>query len=70
MTDRSTISTIAVGSHNPIKLSAVEKAFIYRLGGDITVIPVSVTSGVSDQPFGDEVKHGAENELGPPEKKM
>jgi inosine/xanthosine triphosphatase len=42
---------IAVGSLNKTKVGAVKQAF---LGEKVTIIPVSVPSGVSAQPFSDE----------------
>lgn len=50
---------VAIGSNNPIKIAATKKAFQDRFGKDITFQPVSVPSGVSDQPFGDDTRHGA-----------
>jgi inosine/xanthosine triphosphatase len=44
---------IAVGSKNPVKLAAA-RVVMTRLVPDVTVEAVEVTSGVPDQPFGDE----------------
>ena len=44
---------IAVGSKNPVKLSAA-RAVVTRLTAFATVEAVEVPSGVPDQPFGDE----------------
>lgn len=50
---------VAVGSTNPVKVSAVEEVFS-RVFGEIEVIPVPVDSGVSAQPMGPEIVRGAE----------
>lgn len=53
--------TIAVGSTNPAKLSAVQEAF-KRLGIQHSIVSSSAPSGVSDQPKSDgETLHGAIN---------
>ena len=54
-------STVVVASHNPVKLRAVERAFGRVLPGAApNVAPVSVASGVSDQPASDsETRRGA-----------
>jgi len=52
---------VAVGSKNPAKLSAVREAFSEALRVDVEVVGVSVDSGVSNQPFGDETISGAYN---------
>ncbi|MCP4362848.1 MAG: inosine/xanthosine triphosphatase [Chloroflexi bacterium] len=44
---------VAVGSLNPIKVTAVTTTFI-RIWSDIDVVPVSVPSGVSAMPMSDE----------------
>lgn len=47
--------TVAVGSHNPVKLEAVEMAFkTVWPGKEWDVAGVDVCSGVSDQPMSDE----------------
>jgi inosine/xanthosine triphosphatase len=54
-----TVSTIerarivAVGSKNPVKVAAVQ-AVLARVAPDAVARPVSVPSGVPDQPFGDD----------------
>lgn len=51
---------VGVGSRNPVKVAAVESALGGRL--DARVEPVTVESGVAEQPFGDpETIEGAEN---------
>lgn len=47
------IAKAAVGSTNPAKLEAVHRA-LARLAPGCTVEGVTVATGVSDQPFGDE----------------
>ena len=44
---------IAVGSTNPVKVSAVRQT-ILRIWPEADIIPVSVPSGVSDMPMSDE----------------
>jgi len=44
---------IAVGSKNPVKLAAA-RAVVTRLVSNITVEAIDVSSGVPDQPFGDD----------------
>ena len=44
---------IAVGSKNPVKLAAA-RAVVTRLVPDITIQAIEVSSGVPDQPFGDD----------------
>ena len=44
---------IAVGSKNPVKLAAA-RAVVTRLVPDITIEAIEVSSGVPDQPFGDD----------------
>ena len=55
--------SVAVGSSNPVKLNACERAFQTMFPGHkIRVVPVPAPSGVSDQPFTDEeTKTGAVN---------
>ncbi len=56
-----TIRRVAVGSANPVKLGAV-RAVLAWASPDATVEPVTVPSGVRDQPFGDdETIRGARN---------
>lgn len=51
---------VAVGSENPVKVSAVEEVFskVFR---SVEVIPIDVNSGVSPQPLGLDTIMGAEN---------
>jgi inosine/xanthosine triphosphatase len=51
---------IAVGSLNPVKVKAAENVF-RRVYGDVTVEGIEVSSGVPDQPFGEETVAGAIN---------
>lgn len=52
---------VGVGSRNPVKLSAVERAF-ETIGVPATVAAVRVVSGVGEQPIGDdETLEGARN---------
>lgn len=59
----SDVKTIVVGSRNPVKLQAVQRAFRRAFPEDVFhVVPVSVSSGVADQPEGDhEALSGALN---------
>lgn len=52
---------IVVASHNPVKLGAVERAFRDRFDDvDLDVVPVTVPSGVAEQPMSDaETRTGA-----------
>lgn len=56
---------VATGSENPVKLQAVKQAFVKVFPNEhIVVTGVSVASGVSDQPFGDdETLKGALNRV-------
>ncbi|MGB5292363.1 MAG: inosine/xanthosine triphosphatase [Lysobacterales bacterium] len=56
---------IIVSSHNPVKIAAVRKAFLSRFpSSDIELTPVSVPSGVPDQPMSDQVTlQGARNRV-------
>ena len=47
--------TVTVASLNPVKLACVKKSFekVFK-GKDVSVRGVSISSGVSDQPMGDE----------------
>lgn len=56
---------VVVTSHNPVKIEAVRKAFQSQFSGrDIQLIPISVESGVSDQPMSDrETRQGARNRV-------
>lgn len=51
---------VAVGSMNPVKISAVEEVFS-KVFGSVEVIPIPVDSGVSEQPIGFDTPMGAEN---------
>ena len=56
-----TVSRVAVGSGNPVKLAAV-RAVLGRASAALLIEPVTVPSGVADQPFGDEATiRGARN---------
>ena len=48
-----TMRRVAVGSANPVKLGAV-RAVLAWAAPSATVEPVTVPSGVPDQPFGDD----------------
>ena len=48
-----TKTIIAVGSHNPVKVQAVQAGASMMLG-DVEAISIEVNSGVSAQPMGDE----------------
>ncbi len=54
---------VVVASRNPAKVRAVRGAFALQFPGkDIEYIPVSIASGVSDQPLSDdETRSGARN---------
>ncbi len=54
---------VVIASHNPAKIRAVKQAFSLQFPEEvIELIPVSVESGVSDQPLSDEeTRHGARN---------
>ena len=54
---------IAVASHNPVKIGATKQAFAMVFPGEtLELLPVSVDSGVSDQPASDdETRRGARN---------
>ncbi|HIE23769.1 MAG TPA: inosine/xanthosine triphosphatase [Candidatus Korarchaeota archaeon] len=51
---------VALGSTNPVKREATERAFM-RVFGEVKVIPVEVSSGVPPQPVGEQVMTGAIN---------
>jgi len=57
--------TVVVTSRNPVKLQAVEQAFVHSFPGvELDIEPVSVPSGVSDQPMSDaETRQGARNRV-------
>jgi inosine/xanthosine triphosphatase len=53
---------VLVGSRNPVKVEAARAAFSqYFTETELEVIGIEVSSGVSDQPLGDETFRGAEN---------
>ena len=54
---------VAVASHNPVKIGATERAFAMLFPDEaLKLLPVSVDSGVSDQPASDdETRRGARN---------
>ena len=54
---------VVIASHNPAKIRAVNEAFALQFPEtDFEPIPVSVESGVSEQPLSDrETRHGARN---------
>lgn len=56
---------IVITSHNPVKIRAVKQAFESRFPGQaFELIPISVDSGVSDQPMtDDETRQGARNRV-------
>ena len=56
---------VIVTSQNPVKIEAVRKAFQSQFPGpDIQLLPISVESGVSDQPMSDrETRQGARNRV-------
>jgi inosine/xanthosine triphosphatase len=56
---------IIVTSHNPVKISAVRQAFESQFPrNELTLVPVSVDSGVPDQPMSDEeTRQGALNRV-------
>ena len=51
---------IAVGSLNHVKVEAV-RTVMESIYGNVRIIPVHVSSGVPDQPFGDDTHKGAVN---------
>lgn len=50
---------VTVGSKNPVKIKAVQKAFELRFEEEINISSAEVSSGVSEQPFNDEARQGA-----------
>lgn len=56
---------VVVTSRNPVKLGAVERAFRQSFPGvELSIEPVSVASGVSEQPMSDaETRQGARNRV-------
>ncbi len=56
------ISTVAIGSTNPYKIAAVEKAFEGKIVEHF--VSIKTASGVNDQPVGlEETRHGALNRM-------
>jgi len=51
---------IAVGSINPVKTEAV-RSVMERIYGDVRITPVKASSGVPEQPWGEETLRGAVN---------
>lgn len=56
---------VVVTSHNPVKIEAVQNAFQCQFPGqELELIPISVQSGVPDQPMSDrETRQGARNRV-------
>jgi len=56
---------IIVTSHNPVKIAATREAFLSRFpSAEIELVPVSVPSGVPDQPMSDQMTlQGARNRV-------
>ena len=56
---------IVVTSHNPVKIAAVRQAFLSQFPGqEIQTVPLSVDSGVPEQPMSDqETRQGARNRV-------
>ncbi len=52
---------VVVGSTNPVKLRAVERAAKEVIGSDVEVVGVNVPSGVPPVPVNEELFIGAEN---------
>ena len=52
---------VSIGSLNPVKISAVEKAFQMRFKEKSFFCYHKVPSGISDQPYNDETRIGAVN---------
>ncbi|PIS41229.1 MAG: inositol monophosphatase, partial [Candidatus Kerfeldbacteria bacterium CG08_land_8_20_14_0_20_42_7] len=52
---------VAIGSENPVKVSATKKAFVDRLDVVCKFEFGKVLSGVANQPFNDEIQTGARN---------
>lgn len=59
-TGRNDVPDIAVGSLNPVKVEAVRNV-LEKILGDIRITAVDARSGVSEQPFGEQTREGAEN---------
>lgn len=56
---------VIVTSHNPVKIAAVKEAFSTRFPGiDTHIVPLTVASGVAEQPMSDaETRRGALNRV-------
>jgi len=54
------VMDIAVGSLNQVKVEAV-RTVMESIFGNVRIIPMNVSSGVPDQPFGDDTCKGAVN---------
>lgn len=52
---------VAVGSHNAVKVNAVERSFAKMLPCKVKLLGVPVQSGVAEQPVGDATLLGARN---------
>ncbi|MDR0334755.1 MAG: inosine/xanthosine triphosphatase [Methanomassiliicoccaceae archaeon] len=59
-TGEKNVTAIAVGSLNPVKVEAV-RTVMEKVLGSVRVIPVKVSTGVPDQPFGEDTYKGAVN---------
>ena len=58
------MKTVIVASKNPVKIAAAELAFATVFPNEsFAFVGVETSSGVPDQPFGDEAREGAENRL-------
>jgi inosine/xanthosine triphosphatase len=56
----SSVMDIAVGSANPVKVSAV-RSVMERVYGDVRITALDVPSGVPEQPFEEQTHRGSEN---------
>lgn len=54
---------VRVATQKPVKIEAIEDAFKRFFDQDVSVIGVNVSSGVSEQPIGEDVFIGAENRI-------
>jgi len=57
---RSDVIDIAVGSANVVKVAAV-RTVMEKVYGEVRITAVDVSSGVPEQPFGDQTHQGSEN---------
>ncbi|MBN1154916.1 inosine/xanthosine triphosphatase [candidate division KSB1 bacterium] len=53
---------VLIASNNPVKIDAAKDAFGHYFN-DFEIVPLSVESGVSDQPVNDETYEGARNRV-------